>query len=186
MDKTQLRKKYSNLREDLSLEDIEEKSLQIVNKALKLPIWGHSYYHIFLPIVSKKEVNTEYLLHILQGKDKSIVVPKADFASGNMTHILLQENTTIALSNYGISEPISGISIPSKEIDVVFVPLLAYDSYGNRVGYGKGFYDRFLANCNPEAIFVGLSFFEAENKILCENSDIPLHFCVTPKKTYSF
>ncbi len=186
MDKKGLRNKYIALREQLSHEQIEELSLQIANKALELPIWDKTYYHIFLSISQKKEVNTEYLLHILQGKDKSIVVSKSDFGTGELNHILLQENTVIKPTKYGIPEPVSGIEISPKQLEVVFVPLLAYDRTGNRIGYGKGFYDRFLAKCTSETVFVGLSFFEAEDKIIHEIIDIPLHFCVTAQKIEHF
>lgn len=185
-DKKDLRLKYKNLRDNLSEESIEEMSLQIANQALKLPIWQKTYYHIFLPISEKKEVNTEYLMHILQGKDKSIVVSKADFETGEMQHFLLQENTVLKTSEYGILEPISGIEISPKMLDIVFVPLLAYDEKGHRIGYGKGFYDRFLKKCNQEAIFVGLSFFDPEPNIFSEAMDVPLNFCVTPKKIMVF
>ncbi|MDP2687849.1 MAG: 5-formyltetrahydrofolate cyclo-ligase [Aequorivita sp.] len=185
-DKKTLRLKYKKLRENLSEESIEEMSLQIANQALHLPIWNKTYYHIFLPISAKKEVNTEYLLHILQGKDKSIVISKADFVSGEMKHFLLQENTVLKTSEYGISEPVSGIEISPEILEVVFVPLLAYDQIGHRIGYGKGFYDRFLAKCSPSTVFVGLSFFEAEPEIFFEATDVPLDFCVTPKKIVEF
>lgn len=186
MEKKGLRLKYKKFRENLSEYCIEEMSLQIANQALKLPIWDKIYYHIFLPISTKKEVNTEYVMHILQGKDKSIVVSKVDFDSGEMKHFLLQENTVLKTSEYGIPEPISGIEISPEILDVVFVPLLAYDQKGNRVGYGKGFYDRFLAKCNPNTVFVGLSFFDPELKIFFDDTDVPLHFCVTPKKILDF
>ncbi|MEM0517839.1 MULTISPECIES: 5-formyltetrahydrofolate cyclo-ligase [Aequorivita] len=185
-DKTSLRLKYKKLREELSEESIEAMSLQIANQALKLPIWNKTYYHIFLPILEKKEVNTEYLLHILQGKDKSIVISKANFDSGEMKHFLLQENTVLKTSKYGIPEPVSGIEIMPEIIEVVFVPLLAYDTSGNRVGYGKGFYDRFLAKCNKNTILVGLSFFKPEPKIPFETTDIPLNFCITSEKIVNF
>ncbi len=186
MNKIEIRQKYRLLREALSLDEIESLSLEIVNKLLELPIWNRIYYHIFLTIESKKEVHTEYLLHVLQGKDKSIVIPKTNFSKGILNHYLLQENTILVKSNYGIPEPVSGIEIPPDQIEVVFVPLLAFDIKGNRIGYGKGFYDRFLAKCNPDAIFVGLSFFDAENELEHKITDIPLDFCVTPRKIYSF
>ncbi len=185
-DKKTLRLKYKNLRENLSEESIEEMSLQIANQALKLPIWERTYYHIFLPISEKKEVNTDYLLHILQGKDKSIVVSKAFFETNEMKHFLLQENTLLKTSEYGIPEPVSGIEIAPHMVEVVFVPLLAYDENGHRIGYGKGFYDRFLAQCNSNALFVGLSFFEPEPEIYFGANDVRLHFCVTPKKIVDF
>jgi 5-formyltetrahydrofolate cyclo-ligase len=186
MTKTQLRNKYLGLRNSLPPEQVEVLSLEIANRALDLPIWDVSYYHIFLPIPEKKEVNTEFLLHILQGRDKSIVVPKVDLITNNLEHILLQENTSVSISKFGIPEPVSGISVPPAQLDVIFVPLMAYDLLGNRVGYGKGFYDRFLASCNSEAIFVGLSFFPPEDKINSDIHDIPLNYCISPKKTYSF
>ena len=76
---------------------------------------------------------------------------------------------------------------PVSMIDVVFVPLLAFDTNGNRVGYGKGFYDKFLSQCQPETIKIGLSFFEAEEEIAdVYQDDIRLDYCVTPNKIYDF
>lgn len=184
--KVSLRFKYKKLRSSLSEENVEALSLQIANNALALPIWDSTYYHVFLSIMEKKEVNTEYLLHILQGRDKSIVVSKADFDSGQMEHFLLQENTVLKPSRYGIPEPVSGIAIFPEILDVVFVPLLAYDEKGHRIGYGKGFYDRFLKKCRPNTIFVGLSFFGPEPQIDFEATDVPLHYCVTPEGILDF
>jgi len=186
MDKAQLRKKYSNLRMQLSSSEVEDMSIAIANHSLSLNIWEYTNYHIYLSISEKKEVNTEYMLHILQGKDKSIIVPKANFNTHEMDNILLQENTPIEVSSYGIPEPVSGIEIDPKIIDVVFVPLLAYDQHGNRIGYGKGFYDRLLARCNDNTVFVGLSFFNPEKTISNNNKDIPLHFCITPQDIFDF
>jgi len=186
MEKTEVRKKYLKLRQSLTETTVDDLSLAIANQVLQLPIWNETYYHIFLSISEKKEVNTEFLLHILQGKDKSICIPKANFTTYEMQHILLQENTLIKISEYGIPEPVEGIAIPPNRFDVVFVPLLAFDEKGNRVGYGKGFYDRFLGQCKPECLKIGLSFFEAEEKILNENIDFPLNYCVTPKKIHEF
>ncbi|WP_432412084.1 5-formyltetrahydrofolate cyclo-ligase [Rasiella sp. SM2506] len=186
MQKAEFRKKYLDLRQSLSAEDIDNLSIAIANQALKLPIWENTYYHVFLSISEKKEINTEFLLHILQGKDKSICVPKANFDTFEMQHILLQENTLIKISAYGIPEPVEGIAIPPQQFDVVFVPLLAFDTQGNRVGYGKGFYDRFLAQCKPECLKIGVSFFKAEEYLLNENIDFPLDYCITPEKIYKF
>ncbi len=186
MQKAELRKKYLKLRQSLTASEVDDLSIAIANHTLILPIWDKTYYHIFLPISKKKEINTEFLLHILQGKDKSICIPKADFKSFEMEHILLQENTPIKISAYGIPEPVEGISISPQQFEVVFVPLLAFDKQGNRVGYGKGFYDRFLSQCKPKCLKIGLSFFEAEEKILNENIDFPLDFCITPGKIYTF
>src|SRR5690606_4599523 len=91
--KKELRLHYKNLRKEFSLDDLEEKSLAVANNLIQLPIWDKTYYHVFLPIEEQKEVNTEYVLHLLSGKDKEIVVSKSDFGTRGMTHFLLTDNT---------------------------------------------------------------------------------------------
>ena len=187
MTKPELRKKYKSLRKALSFDDIEDYSLTIANQLLTLDIWNKSFYHIFLTIEEQKEVNTEYILNILAGKDKNIVISKSNFEDFSMTHYLLTDSTTIKKNSYNIPEPTDGISISSEQIEVVFVPLLAFDNTGNRVGYGKGFYDRFLKQCNPETIKIGLSFFEAETENFeTFDSDVRLDYCVTPSEVIRF
>ena len=187
MDKQKLRKKYKELRAQLTAEQRDEMSLDIANQALQLDIWKYNYYHIFLPIERLYEINTEYLLSILSGKDKNILLSKSDFATGTMENYLLTDNTRIVVNNYGIPEPEDGIEVPFSKAEVIFVPLLAYDTHGNRVGYGKGFYDRFLAQCSPDALKIGLSYFEPESTPLITNTtDIPLDYCVSAKEVYRY
>lgn len=183
MTKNELRVKYKYLRSTLSDEELTEKSILIANNLLRLDIWDKSCFHVFLPITSQREVDTEFILHILAGKDKNVVISKSDFSTHEMHHFLLTDATKLVKNKYGIPEPIDGIEVDPAKIDVVFVPLLAFDVHGNRVGYGKGFYDRFLAKC-PTAIKIGLSFFDAEP--YCSDifeSDVKLDFCVTPSDT---
>lgn len=187
MTKKELRLQKKDLRKQLSETDIDELSLVIANSILSLPIWEKTYFHVFLPIVEHNEVNTEFILHLLAGKDKEIVISRSDFATREMTHFLLTDNTKIKKNEYNIPEPLDGLEVPSSKIDVVFVPLLAFDTFGNRVGYGKGFYDKFLSECKPETIKIGLSFFEAETEIIdVFEGDVKLDYCITPKKIYKF
>ena len=185
--KKALRTKYKALRKELTEIEIEEKSLAIANALLPLPIWDKTYFHIFLSITEHKEVDTEFILHLLSGKDKEIIISKSDFETRKMTHFLLTDNTKIKKNEYNIPEPVDGLEVPTKKIDVVFVPLLAYDKTGHRAGYGKGFYDKFLSECKPETIKIGLSFFEPEELIddVFEN-DVKLDYCVTPDRVYEF
>ncbi len=187
MFKKELRQKHKALRSLLSEEDLEEMSLAIANKVLSLPIWEKTYFHIFLPITEQKEINTEFILHLLSGKDKEIIISKSDFATREMTHFLLTDNTKIKKNQYNIPEPVDGIEVPTHKIDVVFVPLLAFDKSGHRAGYGKGFYDKFLKECKPDTLKIGLSFFEASAKIedVFEN-DVKLDYCVTTNEIYQF
>ena len=187
MNKKALRSKYKTLRSQLSADEIDAMSMDIANKVLELPIWGRSFYHIFLPIQKQKELNTEFILHILQGKDKHVVVSKSNFETYTMENFLLTDTTPLKVNSLGIPEPVDGIPIANSQIEVVFIPLLAYDRNGNRVGYGKGFYDRFLESCHPNTLKVGLSFFPPEDKIEDSTSeDVPLDFCVTPTDIFKF
>lgn len=187
MTKTELRKLYKLKRHALNAEAIEDLSFEIANRLLKLPIWDKSYYHVFLSIQEFKEVNTETILNILSGKDKNIVISKSNFKTLEMTHYLLTDSTVIKIGHFNIPEPVDGIEISNEKIEVVFVPLLAFDKSGYRVGYGKGFYDIFLKKCHPKTLKIGLSFFEVEDVIEDTNeNDIKLDFCVTPNQVYKF
>ncbi|MBU3681963.1 MAG: 5-formyltetrahydrofolate cyclo-ligase [Flavobacterium sp.] len=181
MNKSELRLEYKKRRAALTPEAIDEQSIAIANQLLKMSIWEHTYFHVFLPIEKQHEVNTEFILHLLAGKDKEIIVSKSDFATREMCHFLLTDSTKIVPNSYGIPEPVSGLTVPVETIEVVFVPLLAYDKSGHRVGYGKGFYDKFLKQCNPNTVKIGLSFFAPEEKIEdASTHDIPLDYVVTP------
>ncbi len=186
MTKKGLRLSFRNKRGLLTFPLIEGYSIDIANRALELPIWNFLHFHIFLPIEKNKEVSTLPLLSILQGKDKNIIVPKI-VAKNQLEHYLLTDNTTLLPNYLGIPEPVDGIGVPEHKLDVVFVPLLAFDIHGNRVGYGKGFYDGFLRKCRKDVVKIGLSFFEASDSIDdIHEGDIPLDYCITPEKTYRF
>ena len=186
MNKEKIRLNYRKLRHALSADAIPEKSMRIANNALALPIWRANYFHTFLSIPSQKEVDTSYLITVLQGRDKQIVVPKVS-GERSLSHFLLTDATILKPNAWDIPEPEDGLEVPIEKIDVVFVPLLAFDLDGNRVGYGKGFYDIFLRSCREDVIKIGLSFFEAEARIEgVSQDDVPLDYCITPITTYSF
>lgn len=187
MNKKELRAKYKALRQQLTIEEVEDKSMAVANRVLQLDIWEKTYFHLFLTIEEHKEIETEFVLQVLAGKDKEIVVAKSNFETCEMTNYLLTDNTKFQKNQYNIYEPVDGIEVPVSKIDVVFVPLLAFDKKGNRVGYGKGFYDKFLSECKEDVIKIGLSLFGPEDIIddVWEN-DIRLDYCVTPDFLYSF
>ncbi len=187
--KKEVRKIYKNKREELSMDEVEKQSIAIANQLLKLnknKIWDTNlYFHLFLSIQEHKEINTEHILNILFAKDKEVVISKSDFERKTMTHYLLTENTRIKKNKYNIPEPLDGIEVPNSKINVVFVPLLAFDNLGHRVGYGQGFYDRFLRNTN--CIKIGLSLFEPLQEIQdILPTDIALNYCICPNSIYSF
>ncbi len=184
--KHELRKKYKTLRAGINPVKVSDLSLILANHALEIPIWDFFYFHIFLSIETHKEVDTLPLITLLQGRDKHVVVPKV-VGAYTMENYLLTDSTVFRKNKWHIPEPVEGITIPDNKIDVVFLPLLAFDHIGNRVGYGKGFYDTFLNNCNPEVVKIGLSLFEAEQSIEdTHENDVSLDYCITPSKIYKF
>ena len=185
MNKIEARKKYFKLREKLDYEQLVSKSISIANNALNLPIWGFNFFHIFLSIQNKFEVDTTPIINILIGKDKEILISKSDFNNLSMKSYIFNEETLLKKNKYGIPEPINGKEF-KENIDVIFIPLLAYDKKGNRVGYGKGFYDRFLSNQKNNIIKVGLSFFGPEETVEKKEFDQSLDYCITPEKVFSF
>ena len=186
MNKKELRSTYSERRQKLSGIQKDAQSLSIANNCLRLPVWDHQFYHLFLSISNKSEVDTGFLLTVLQGKDKHVVVPKIT-GPGELTHYLLTEDTRLKENSWGVPEPVSGRAIDPLKLDVVFLPLLAFDELGHRVGYGGGYYDRFLAKCRGDAIKIGLSFFGPEPVIGdLHAGDVRMDFCITPTDVYSF
>ncbi|MBO6605571.1 MAG: 5-formyltetrahydrofolate cyclo-ligase [Psychroserpens sp.] len=187
MTKSEIRSTYKSLRRNLTPDRIDQMSLEIANRVLHLDIWDGEFYHVFLSIEEQMEINTDYILSVLSGKDKNIVISKSDFKTREMTHYLLTDGTLIKKNKWNIPEPVNGIAIDSKQIDVIFIPLLAFDNSGHRVGYGKGFYDKFLAECHPDTKKIGLSFFKSIELIEDVNaSDMSLDLCITPEQTYIF
>jgi 5-formyltetrahydrofolate cyclo-ligase len=104
-----------------------------------------------------------------------------------MKHYLHEEDMYFEINQYGIPEPVGGSEIMPEELDMVFVPLLGFDLQGNRVGYGKGYYDRFLSKCKDDVIKVGLSFLSPIDCIEdVDFFDKKLDFCITPERVYAF
>lgn len=184
--KKELRLDYLRLRNQFTEEGLAEASRRIAQNCLQLPLWDSAVYHLYLSAVGKREVDTSFLLALLREKGKKIAVPKMG-AAGSLSHFLLAENTRLVTNSWGIPEPSGGNTLTPDAIDVVFVPLLAFDNAGNRVGYGGGYYDRFLKACRQDVVTVGLSFFGPVPEISdVHPGDVPLSYVVTPERVYAF
>jgi 5-formyltetrahydrofolate cyclo-ligase len=119
--------------------------------------------------------------------DCLICYPAADFATGQMHAFADDEYLIWEEAAFGLTQPKNGSKVPAAEIDLILVPLLGFDKKGHRLGYGKGFYDRYLASCREDALKVGLSWFEPiEEMPEISGLDVPLSHCVTPHQLYVF
>lgn len=190
MNKSEARVHYKCLRNELSEAEVQEKSFQMLSNCLQYFDWKkHHCLHTFLPIPHLKEVNTDLIINVLRDNFPHLIiaVPKIDFNSLIILSVRLDVGAALSLNHIKIPEPIDSMLIDTALIDIVFIPLLCVDTQGHRVGYGKGFYDKFLATCKPNIIKVGLSFFAPIQKISDISShDIALDYCVTPERIYNF
>ncbi|MGB0427716.1 MAG: 5-formyltetrahydrofolate cyclo-ligase [Flavobacteriales bacterium] len=188
MTKEELRKSQLKARRLLSQTEVNLRSEQILAQLKTLDIWTKNCFHTFVPIERNKEVNTWPLIHYLRDDlVKEVVVPKTNFHDFSMENIRFDTGTELYKNKFGIFEPVRGIIVNEQDVEVVFVPLLAFSPDGHRVGYGKGFYDRFLAKCSKDVIKIGLSIFDESFDIQnIKSSDVRLDYCVSPNKIITF
>ncbi len=189
MTKKELRKLYKEKKRELGDSAIEKLQDLVLIHFQKLPLPFINCVSTYLPVHTLREVNTYPVIDYLDFRNPglTVVIPKTDKANCSMRHYVYNEETILREDEYHIMEPVGGQPVEPSAIDLVLVPLLAFDEKGNRVGYGKGFYDRFLATCRPDVIKVGLSFFSAEVEIEdTDDFDISLNYCVTPHQVYEF
>ena len=153
---------------------------------LELPIWDKAIYHLFLSIPHKGEVDTSFLRAVVLEKGGRIAVPKVE-PERRLSHYFLEQDSMLKSNTWGVPEPVEGETLEATEVDVVFLPLLAFDRKGYRVGYGGGYYDRFLSGCRSGIPKIGLSFFAPADRIDdLHANDIRMDYCVTPESVFSF
>lgn len=194
MNKIELRKHYLAERKKLSEERIRQVSQEI---SLRFTDWIANYtqrtdiqsVHCFLPIRKQKEIDMHFIIDHLRHRypDIRIILSKSQPGNYSMEHFVWHESLPLVENALGILEPQTGELVHTDQIDIVLVPLLVFDEAGHRVGYGKGYYDRFLADCRPETVKIGLSIFPPVPSISDVSQwDVQLNYCITPEKVWKF
>lgn len=143
----------------------------------------------YWPIGQHKEPNTHLFTDYLEFQNPDLIIcyPKTNFKEHTIQAMQTNDDTRFRKNEYGLYEPGDGVVVGPPGIDMVFVPLLSFDISGIRVGYGKGFYDRYLSQCRRDCLKIGFSYFEPLDKIDDANLfDVPLNLCVTPSTVYVF
>jgi 5-formyltetrahydrofolate cyclo-ligase len=156
--KREIRRRILRLRNAMPPESITAKSDEIVRRLMELrEIRDSSTLMVFLSFGS--EVLTDDLIRWGWSEGKRIVVPLCRPESRELTPCRIDGFDELETGHYGIREPKAGRlrSVPRAEIDAVIVPAVAFDRRGYRVGYGGGYYDRFLPEC-PQAANIGAAF----------------------------
>lgn len=188
MIKAELRKTYLKKQKLLANDERIEKSRQICEQVFReFDFFKVSFLNLFLAIHKNNEVETRFIYEKLWRDFPQIRTSVPRVSGDNLELIEFTNETKLVENNWKIPEPFEDKLVDAKLIDVVFVPLLCFDTEGFRVGYGKGFYDKFLSKCRKDCLKIGLSFFAPIEKIDDVNEfDVKLDFCITPEKKVSF
>ena len=187
--KQEARKIFREKRQNISTNEKMKLDDLLLIEFQKVPTSFLSNVLSFYPAESNNEPDTFNITRYLRFKNPGlrIAYPKTDLSNHSMQAILCEEEGVFKENSFSIPEPVSCESLQPEELDMVLIPLLAFDKRGFRIGYGKGFYDRFLQQCKEDCIKVGLSYFEPIDAIDdADEFDVPLDFCITPQKVYVF
>ena len=179
--KSTLRERLKLEREKLSKGEVRERSKLIIEQLLSLPEFFRSdVVHTYISS-KKNEVDTHELIRVILKQKKRVVVPIADKVSKTMKHSELFSLSELVGGAYGILEPKMYRPVPVADLQVVVVPALAVDKKGNRLGFGAGFYDRFLHDVQLPSIVLAYDF-QIIDDVPKENTDIPVSFIVTEQE----
>lgn len=182
MNKQTLRKTYLEKRITLTPEEFSRRNELLLAqvKGIRANIGGGPV-HIFLPIQKFKEVNTWPIIHWLWAHHIGTITTITNIKKNELRHVWLTNDTKLLESKWGIPEPVDAEAADAAACTIVFVPLVAFDQQLNRIGYGKGFYDMFLAGLPPHVKRVGLSLAPPLDLIpYAEPHDEALHAVIWP------
>ncbi|MGE8433644.1 5-formyltetrahydrofolate cyclo-ligase [Chryseobacterium joostei] len=184
--KAELRKKYIQKRKALSSDEAFLLSEKIFENFIHYfnPKEGEKV-HVFIPILSRKEIDTQIFIQYFLSHNIRVFVPK--IVGDKLINIEIFEDTLFETNSWGISEPVSNEDSQENDYHYVITPLLYCDEKGNRVGYGKGFYDGLFQGMSSVTKKIGVNYFDPDECIddVWEN-DIPLDYLVTPTEVLSF
>ena len=189
MTKQELRKKIRAERQQLSARERMIMDDLMLIQLQRLPLDHWQILMSYMPMERYGEPNValfeSYLEHFVPGLQ--FAYPVSNLQEHRISAHLVSESTIFQQNEWGIEEPIYEPVLDPRDIDVIFVPMLLCDEKGFRLGYGKGFYDRFLPECKPGIVKIGFSYFEPIPLISDTHEfDVPLNYCITPKDIYEF
>ena len=192
--KTALRRAALARRQALPSAEIAQRSQQLADQLFAhFPVAQWRWLHVFLPLVRKHEPDTWPLIHRIWAGEIPVrlAAPVVQPDGISLKHYELTPTTRLLTDRWGIPEPAAdpATEVAPAQLDAVLVPLLACDQQGQRVGYGGGFYDRFLAACRPGTLFIGLNILDDKPVPALADvlpTDVPLHACLAPSQVWNF
>lgn len=189
MDKKSIRAAFRQRRSGLTTKQTMElqQGIQETFHGLRLPSLRMVHRYVANP--AGGEPDPAPLVEWLKSVNPDLVValPRVQPESSVMQAVEYDGRSQLLDNRWGIPEPVQGRELPPEVFDIVLVPLLAFDRGGHRVGYGKGYYDRFLVRCRTDCIKAGLSFLDPVDVIEdVDGNDVRLDLCITPFRVYEF
>lgn len=145
--------------------------------------------HIFRSVVEKGELDTQPFIDWAHTREIEVVSPRVQSGDSNLVHHLCIPSTQMLTSAWGIPEPHPETpTFPVSQLRQVLVPLLAFDPNGHRLGYGGGYYDRFLSQIDPKCLKLGLclELGRLPEALPAEPFDVPLDGVFTEQGFFSF
>jgi 5-formyltetrahydrofolate cyclo-ligase len=189
MTKTELRKTYLDKRKQLTEGECFQLNLKLYNLFFSsVDLSFVKVLHTYVPLSKNNEPDTWMIIDRVRREFPQIKIslPRVK-EHGELENVYFEGLHQLQTTSWGIQEPKQGVITPTERIDIVIVPLLAFDSAGHRVGYGKGYYDKFLMKCRIDCRKIGLSFFPPVQQISDVNqNDIALTSCLEPSGAHSF
>ena len=188
MKKVRLREKYLARRQAMDAGRYHQQSQQIQARFFQhFNLAHYPYIHTYLACAERREVDTWGIVHVILSQYPQVVlaVPKLLGGPGQMESCPIDQATTFQSHAWGMQEPTGGRRVPAADFLLVILPVIAFDKHGYRVGYGQGYYDRFLQQCRPDVTKVGLCFAGPVSTVTdLHMHDVPMDYCVTPSQVF--
>lgn len=184
--KSKLRKRILNVRNNMSEEDVKKNSNAIMDKITSLDIYEQSKV-VFIYMDFKNEVMTSNLIKRMLSEKKRVVIPYTDNINTVLIPSEITKESDLKLNSFGYYEPKSILPVNIEEIDLVIVPGVVFDKNLNRIGFGKGYYDKILNRLKPSAKKVAVAHeFQVLENIPAEEHDVKMDMIITEKNIYPF
>jgi 5-formyltetrahydrofolate cyclo-ligase len=184
-ERQKLRKKILGARNLLSASERQEKSLSATQNFWSLPEMKH-WSTLFIYVHFRSELETLELIHRCLSQGKRVAVPLVDAATVSMIPLLIKDpEKDLVPGYYDIPEPDpqKSLRVAAGEIDAAVIPGSVFDIQGGRLGYGRGYYDRFLVNEAPQAKRIGLAFeVQVVEHVPVQPHDQPVDILITEKR----
>lgn len=188
MTKSELTKQLLARRAELRASEIVEMSRRIAERFFaEIELAAVRDLHTFIRIAKFNEIDTS-MIYMRLWRDRPQIAtfaPRIDHETGIMENVAFDEQTPLVEGRWGIREPASGEIISPEKLDLVLVPMLGFDHFGHRIGYGKGFYDRLLRQTRLDCLKVGLCHWAPlGDPIETHEADVPLDLVITPDAVF--